>query len=83
MFDIRCVWNWECRYSLWNKKDAEQEDICDIISNICKELHKGSGAIYVYFVNEEFIIMDNNVTIGNVTASEKKYGILLKFKWKE
>lgn len=65
------------------KKEAGQNEICEIISDICMELNKAGSGVYVYMENGEYIIRDNEVSVGRVIVSEKEYGKLLKFMWAE
>lgn len=64
------------------KKDSDSGAICKIIPTICKEYNLTEGTVRVSAENGEYIIRENNVPIGNVTVSEKEFGLLLKFKWR-
>ena len=64
------------------KKDNSQEEICQIIEDICKEIKMGSDSLNVYYDGERYyVIMDDKVRIGKVTTSEKRFGTLLVFTW--
>lgn len=60
------------------KSGTSQEDICEIISNICIDLKKGNGSAYARYENGEFTVIDNGVNLGIVTTFNKKNTILLK-----
>ena len=64
------------------KKDSSQEDICRIITDICKAREMGSDSLNVYYDGERYyVIMDDKVRIGKVTTSELRFGTLLVFTW--
>ncbi len=60
------------------KSGTSQENICEIISNICIDLKKGNGSVYARYENGEFIIISNKITIGRVTIYDKTTTTLLK-----
>lgn len=60
------------------KSGTSQENICEIISNICIDLKKGNGSVDARYENGEFIIISNNITIGRVTIYDKTTTTLLK-----
>lgn len=62
-------------------KGKDENEISQIIADICRTLEKTSDQVEVYFEYTVFMIKDHNVIIGNVAVSEKKYGMLLKFRW--
>lgn len=79
--DVNKIGNADIVYEI--KKGTGQEEICAIISSICKELNKGSDDVYAYYEKEEFIIMDNGLYIGKAAISEIRYGTLLRFIWRK
>jgi hypothetical protein len=60
------------------KSETSQEDICEIISDICKDLKKGNDSVYSRYENGEFIIISDNITIGRVDIYDKTTTTLLK-----
>lgn len=60
------------------KRGRSQEDICEIISNICRDLKKGNGSAYARYENGEFIIISSNITIGRAAIYDKTTTTLLK-----
>ena len=60
------------------KRGRSQEDICKIISNICRDLKKGNGTAYARYENGEFFIISNNITIGQAAIYDKETTALLK-----
>jgi hypothetical protein len=60
------------------KSGRSQEDICEIISNICIDLKKGNDSAYARYENGEFIIISDNITIGRVDIYDKTTTTLLK-----
>ena len=65
------------------KQGHSRDNICKIISKICKEdyIQKGSNALNVYTEGEAYIIMDGTVKIGKVTTFDRKFGMVLRFYW--
>lgn len=57
------------------------EDICLLIAKICTELEKGE-AISVTFVEDKYVIADQNGAVGTVIYSDEKYGTFLYFYFK-
>jgi magnesium-transporting ATPase (P-type) len=60
------------------KSGTSQENICEIISDICINLKKGNDSIYARFENGEYIIISNKITIGRVAVYDKTTTTLLK-----
>jgi hypothetical protein len=60
------------------KSGTSQEDICEIISDICTDLKKGNGSVYARYENGEFIILSNEMTIGRAAIYDKTATALLK-----
>lgn len=63
------------------RKESSADQICQIILSICQELNREKNSLYVNCEGNDFIITENEIIIGRVTVSEKKYGLLLEFKW--
>jgi hypothetical protein len=60
------------------KSGRSQEDICEIISNICIDLKKGTDSAYARYENGEFVIINDNITIGRAAIYDKTTTTLLK-----
>jgi hypothetical protein len=60
------------------KSETSQDNICEIISEICKDLKKGNDSVYARYENGEFIIVSDNITIGRVDIYDKTTTTLLK-----
>ncbi len=61
------------------KRDKSEEDICAIISSICKSLKIGTGSVYVKYENGAFVILNNNAIVGRAVTYDKSMTTLIRF----
>ena len=65
-------------YAYEIKSGSSQEEICGIISSICKDLKRQDDFVNVRYENGEYIIINNGITIGRAVINDKATTDLLK-----
>ena len=63
------------------RKESSEDQIRITILDICKELYENNNNINVIYEANGYTIAENKIIIGYVVVREKKYGLLLKFRW--